>query len=175
MDEIKIYDDFLNKLEIKFIEEIINNNKWEFGHFSSEPNNYYSIFWYMELINNEVLYNFIKGKIEENLKKQISIYRLYANGQTFGLNGGYHTDTDEQDNNLFTLCIYINDIPNDIIMYVGGEIQIKIPKKKYSISIEPLNGRCIMFPSNYTHKGTAFERFFTSLRVCIACKFRILE
>jgi hypothetical protein len=75
---------------------------------------------------------------------------------------------------LFTLCIYINDIPNDIIIYAGGEIQIKIPKKKYSISIEPLNGRCIIFPSNYTHKGTAFERFFTSLRVCIACKFKII-
>lgn len=175
MDEIKIYDNFLNKLEVKFFEKILNNNKWEFGHMS-ENNGFDCKFWYMELINDETAYKFIKNKIEENLKKKISIDRLYANGQTFGLNGSYHKDTSNtSDDNLFTFCIYINDVPNDTLKHAGGNIQIKIPNKNFSISIEPLNGRGVLFPSNYTHKGNAFDRFFTGLRICIACKFVILE
>jgi hypothetical protein len=180
MDDIKIYDDFLNTLEMRLLEKILYSNNWSYNQCSVTGNGLSANkFWYMEFMNNETILNFIQKKIEDTIQENIKIVKLYANGQTFGSNGSYHRDDEINSSiynsgKLYTLCIYFNDIKKQLLQYAGGDLQIKIPDKKFSISIEPLNGRGVIFPSNYLHKGNAFDRNFLDLRISLACKFLLI-
>jgi hypothetical protein len=60
-------------------------------------------------------------------------------------------------------------IYNDILDNVGGHIFSKIPNlPNFSICLEPLYNRTIVFPSNYFHKGSTFNRYIQNIRICIA-------
>jgi len=54
---------------------------------------------------------------------------------------------------------------------LDGNLYIKIPDEKHILSISPNNNRAVFFPSNYIHRGTAFSKKSSNLRICIAWKF----
>jgi hypothetical protein len=59
---------------------------------------------------------------------------------------------------------------------IGGYIQFKIPEiKPFIVELEPLCNRGILFPSNYFHKGNAFSRYVSNIRICIAWKLEELD
>ena len=168
MEKIHIYNNFLSNDELEQCKLVIAKSNWEYGHHSqTEP---LSIpFWFMDLINNDFFTIHLKHKIELLMNKKFKLNRVYVNGQTFGQDGLFHQD-DTNDNST-TFCIYITPLPDDIFEQVGGHIWFKIPNmNNFSVCVEPLYNRAISFPSNYFHKGTAFNRFINNIRICIAWK-----
>jgi len=171
MENITIYDDFLNPLELKNILKNIKEKKMKYGHTSGKKELIEAKFFsYTDLIN-EPLFEDIKQKIQMITKKYFNTNRNYMHIQTFGQNGTYHIDDDGDDK--YTFCIYLNDI--DMIEESGGEFLIKIPNTKCIMSIYTKMNRGILFPSSYFHKGMAYNRFISLERLCITWKFTLLK
>jgi len=168
MENILVFDNLLEKDFLKMITDMIRRKKWEYGHVSNNKDDKSSPFYVVELLNEPLLVHDVKQLIEEKCGKKFTINRVYANGQTFGQNGSYHKD-DERDH-TFTFCLYIHDIEDKDMADADGHLHIRIPDKQFVASIEPYNNRGVLFPSNWLHKGCAFNRYFSNLRVCIAWK-----
>ena len=94
MLDIQTYPNFLNKEEHEYvISKTINGGEWSFiGHSVNEGYK----FWYMELINDEFFTNYFFDKIQKITNTKFELDRVYANGQTYGLPGSYHTDRSEE-------------------------------------------------------------------------------
>ena len=173
-DVIRIIDNFFSDDVLKKIIDYFNNNKWNCQCIKDpniiRSNSGDSPYWRTEL-ENETLFNFeLKNIIEKYLNKNLKLDRIYAVGQTYGQNSVFHIDND--DDNTLTFCFYINSIKidnndNDGLFYV------KIPIKKFIVAIEPYMNRGVIFPSNYNHKGSGYNRLNNNFRICIAWKFKI--
>lgn len=166
MDKILLYDDFLNKDELNKL-LIIINTKWYYGHGSGNREKIKNLF-FSTVDKSNFLIDYIKDKIEKTVSKKLKLIRHYMHIQTFGLDGGYHID--DEGPNKYTFCIYISDIDKDKLDTAGGEFLIKIPDEKFILSIEPILNRGIFFPSNYLHKGMAYNNFIDSYRLCLTWK-----
>ncbi len=169
MENINIYDDFLTSQDIKECLNIVQKPEWKFGQFSDDRI-IVTPFWYMELIHNNFLKDIIKEKIEYVTKKKFNVMRLYANGQTYGQDGGFHQDDVSQD--TYTFCLYCTEISLDMTELVGGHIEFILPESQHSINIKTIFNRGIFFPSHYFHRGIAFNRYVSDLRICIAWKLK---
>ena len=169
MDKILVYDNFFTESELIRIENIIKSNNWEWGHRSFD-NFDSTIFWTMNLSKEDYFNDYLKTILEKHFSKKFKVLRLYANGQTYGQDGVYHADSDDPTH--YTVCLYLTKIDKEFVDSAGGYITFKIPEEKFNLSFEPLYNRIIMFPSNYFHKGSAFSRFFTDIRICVAWKLQ---
>lgn len=165
MENIHILDNFLQKEELETISTKLSTKKWVFGHTSVKKT---TPFWAMELINDAYFTEYLKEIIEKTFSKKFRIIRVYANGQTPGQDGSFHTDS--EDPNTFTACFYTNNVSFEDNKNTGGNLVIKLPEKKYDISIEPRNNRLVLFPSNYLHRGLSFHFDIKEMRICIAWK-----
>jgi len=126
------------------------------------------------LIENDYLKYTLKSKIEDITQKKYEVVRVYMNGQTFGQHGSYHQD--DVNEFSYTFCLYFTEFDSKIEDIVGGNFEIKLPNvNNYHISITPIFNRAILFPSNYYHKGNAFDRYVSDLRICIAYKLRLCD
>jgi hypothetical protein len=170
MENIKIVDDFLNKDDLQLLTSIISSKKWEYGHASDGREMVNTPFWSMDLKQETFFDEYIKDKIESYFSTKFQVNRVYANGQTYGQNGSYHIDDTSE--NTFTFCLYTHNIKNTGIETAGGHLYIKVPNEKIISAIEPYCNRGVLFPSNYYHKGCAFNRYITSMRICIAWKLQ---
>jgi hypothetical protein len=173
MEEIILYDNFLNDYEVNTALSIIKKNNWKFGHTSKNLYNYETPFWIMDLMENDFFSIYLKDIIEKTFSKKFKVERLYANGQTYGQDGIYHTDS--ENSNSYTFVLYLTKIPKEYIEMAGGNIFFKLPDYKYSLSYEPIFNRGIFFPSNYIHKSTSFTRFIVDLRISVAWKLIEIE
>jgi len=169
MENIIVCDNFLNEEELNNVLEIIKNKKWKWGHLSSNKQLIETPFWNVDLTNDDYFSIYIKQIIEKFFLKKFKLFRVYANGQTFGQDGSYHADC--EDSNTFTFCLYVSKIDKKYIETAGGHIFFKIPELKYKICFEPIFNRGIFFPSNYIHKSSSFCRYVMDMRICIAWKF----
>ena len=167
MELIQVVDSFLSDDDLKRINMIIDSKTWTFGHQSTPTNINISPFWTVDLIKEPFFTEYLKCKIEEHLHIKTILNMVYLNGQTYGQNGTFHQDDPRE--NAYTFCLYLNGDEN-----TDGSIIIKIPGDKRMIAVEPIHNRAIYFPSNYFHKGDAFNRFHPGLRVCVAWKFNLL-
>ena len=66
--------------------------------------------------------------------------------------------------------LYANDIPVDQVKICGGETEFEIGTERIMQIPEP--NLAILFPSRLLHRGRAFNRFITNMRVTIAWKLR---
>jgi Rps23 Pro-64 3,4-dihydroxylase Tpa1-like proline 4-hydroxylase len=114
--------------------------------------------------------NYLKNKIEKLTSKKYKLDRNYMHIQTFGQDGGYHYDTLEKD--CYSFCLYITNINNNKIDNSNGELFIKIPGEKHILSIDTYMNRGVFFPSNYLHKGMAYNRYIKDKRLCITWKLK---
>ena len=168
---IYIFDSFLNETELDYVKNFVFNSNFEYGHSSIGIERIATTFFSIQ-INDNFFINDIKQKIEETTNKKLLLNRCYMQIQTCGLDGGYHTD-DENDN-CYTFCIYISNLTNAEIDDNNGEFFIKIPNKQFIISIDTYMNRGILFPANYFHKGMAYNRLLQNNdgRVCITWKLQ---
>lgn len=168
MDNIFIFDNFLEEKELQNLKEIILNSVWDYYHGNGSRETLDTKYFSNKRIDNFIS-DYVRSKIEKIIPKNLKITRNYLQVQEFGENGGYHTDTNMP--NTYTFTIYITDLENKYIEEANGEFLLKIPKEKHIISIDTYCNRGILFPSNYIHKGMAYCRKFPHKRVCIAWKF----
>jgi len=164
MDKIIIQDDFLNKEELDNCIQIVYDGKW---NYMSNNLCRDTMFWKMDLINNDYFNNITKI-IGKKISKKFKVNKLYAIAQSYGQNDDYHNDI----NNDYTFCLYINDIKNELIESAGGQIFFKLSNLAYNICYEPLFNRGIFFPSNYIHKSVSFSKCIPNLRICIIWKLQ---
>lgn len=168
MDNIYIFDDFLEDDELSRINKFILETRWSYGHRNGErepiDTRYFS-----DYNINSFISDYVRIKIEKVINKPLKIIRNYLQIQSFGENGGYHTDCDMP--NTYTFTLYITEIDNETIEHSNGDFLLKLPNVKHIVSIDTYNNRGIVFPSNYLHKGMAYNINTTKKRIVIAWKF----
>jgi hypothetical protein len=167
--DLEIIDNFLNQSEICELNGILSNKLYKYGHSSG----------YREQINNQFFasYNqedffciYMKEKLETFFNKKYKINRHYMHIQTFGQDGSFHTD--DIGDNKYTFCLYITkEIEMD---KNGGDFLIKFPNQTYTYAIETNFNRGILFPSQYLHKGLAYNSRSKHTRLCMTWKLEII-
>ena len=170
MENIYIFDNFLEKDELEYVLEYVNSTTcWKFGHSSGISENIQTIFFsVMDL--SDYFSEYLRKKIENIVSKKLILNRNYMHIQTFGQDGCYHTDSNEQ--NTYTFCIYLTQINDKCIEESNGEFFIKIPNNNYILSIDTYCNRGVFFPSTYLHKGMAYNRHHFEKRLCITWKLK---
>ena len=175
MDQIKVYDNFLNNDDLVKCRQIVKDGKWDYGHTSNgDSSNMNTSFFFMDLKHNDFFTSTLKEKIEATLGLKLRLERVYANGQTFGLDGCFHQDGTNSD--TITFCLYLSPIPNEDIGNVGGNVYFRVPTiEHFTLTLEPRYNRGVSFPSTFFHKGAAFNRYVKNMRICVAWKLRIIS
>jgi len=107
MNNIILFDNFLNKNELNILTFIIKNKKWGYGHKSGYMEKVQNKFFSVKNSEDFFLKN-IFDKIKKCVSKKLKINRHYMHIQTFGLDGSYHIDDSKL--NTYTFCIYFSDI-----------------------------------------------------------------
>ncbi len=174
MNNIIIFDNVLMDIEMHQCTLKINEANWHFNASSKKTNPISTTFWYSNLEDDKFFTETLKQKIEKITNKKFKIDRVYANGQTFGQDGTYHKDNDSNSPHIYTFCLYTNPlVTEETAEHMGGDIVFKLTEENNMdniISIESHYNRAVFFPSNYLHKGMAYNRYCKSLRVSIAWK-----
>jgi hypothetical protein len=121
----------------------------------------------MELQNETIFNTNVFERIIQTTSKHFELLRVYANGQTFGQDGDFHTDCSCMNNdtcNHWTFLIYTSSIP--------GNTEFKIETEgSEGMSVIPFENNAVLFKSNIVHRGLApFDK--SGLRVTIAFKLR---
>lgn len=171
MENIIIYDFFLNECELKTLHNKIKNKEYYYGHNSGDEEAFAINFFATHNIDDFFNIYMLK-KINEVSKRYFKINRHYMHIQTFGQDGSFHIDNDEP--NRFTFCLYITNLQDEDVEKYEGNFLIKIPNDNKILSIEPINNRGIIFPSNYIHKGMAYNILCDKPRLCITWKLELI-
>jgi len=168
IDQILVFDNFLEKDELNTAINKIKNVRWTFGHKSITEVPSGTPFWSSSLKDNDYFNKYLLNIICKTVHKNLKLDRVYANGQTFGQDGIYHEDSNAE--NAYTFILYLHVIDVTDIELAGGHIYFKFPDLQYNICYEPRLNRGIFFPSNYLHKACSFSRYIMELRTCVAWK-----
>jgi len=174
LENIQVVDNFLELEELKEVESIVKSLKWEYGHTSNYTTMQKNMFWSSQLTDEYPYFSkYLLTILEKHFFKKFEVKRVYANCNPFTFDGQFHIDDDTED--TYTFCLYINKQKKEEMDFVGGYLQFKLPKFKFLVSFEPLNNRGIFFPSNYLHKATSFNRHVDDIRICIAWKLKEIK
>jgi hypothetical protein len=163
---IEYYSDFLDNEQHSYVvEKTLFGRNWSFQGKSDDQG---FNFWYMELIEDEFFSNFLFKKIENITGKKFKLDRVYANGQTHGLSGSLHQDT--QSTGSKTFLYYVN--PFWGYEWAGQTIFVK-DNDFHTINFIPNTG--VLFDSNLYHAGLEPSRHCKKLRVTVAFKMSEIE
>jgi hypothetical protein len=162
IDKIIFFKDVFSQEDLEKIDEYIISPNWGFGHWSNEnfPD---KIFWSLNLSNIQYFNDYLFSIITKITNRNWEIDRIYANGQTYGLDGAFHTDSDHG----YTFLYYWNKEWN--LSWAGNTIFVDENTNQME-SICPRPNSAILFPGNILHYGQSPSRDFYGLRVTIAYK-----
>jgi len=158
------YLEVFDERQVEIIWDFLSQPKWEFWQSSTIDSK--NFFWCMQLQDNPFFTENLFKSIKNTIGEDFSIERVYANGQTFGLDGDFHID--DSDENAYTFLYYPMKTWS---LDWGGETVILEPDGKIN-SITPFPNSAIMFPSNWWHCGKSPSKNFTDLRITIAYKLK---
>ena len=165
-----LYDNVLTEEEhILCYNNLRFGTNWEFSQVSSKEKEDGFYFWYNELSNNQFYNQTFFSRIKKITGKEFSLKAVYANGQTYGLSGDLHVDSN--DDSSYTFLYYVN--PYWDVRW-GGATIIYTDADKYT-SITPKPNTAIMFKGNTLHAGMEPTRHCKELRITIAFKLTCLE
>jgi len=159
---ISIYSDVFSEEQSKKILEYLYQPKWEFGH-SSKPNAK-SLFWIMKFDDNKFFTEELFGVVKELVDENFNLERVYANGQTFGLDGEFHIDSSSE--NDYSFLYYPNNYWD---LSWGGETIIKNPEGGAHY-FHPRENSAVLFPATWWHCGRAPTKECNILRTTISFK-----
>ncbi len=165
-EKIIIVDNVYSDDEIVDIENYIKQNvKWEYNQ-ASDDGHLETIFWKSDFLDKKMVKRIIRDFV---LYSEIDIEakpdRIYLNGQTYGLDGGYHTDVQEDDRDAHTLLYMVNSKNVDDI----GDFQYIDPSSQEVETVKFVSGRFVLFPSKWFHRGLA-PKTKNQLRMTLAYK-----
>lgn len=176
-----IVDDFLKEESLADLSTTVQNSGWSYGWRSSKGHHYG--LWHRhfaggdkdsrttcdeDLKNSDEHESIYKLwiKIKENHLPGYSLLRAYANGQTYGLEGGIHVDHIDG-GECCTAIVYVHD--NWAVPW-GGELVFYSPEGEIISAVHPTPGRLIVFDSAIPHVARAPSRECPALRVSLVFK-----
>lgn len=165
MKTLVVADKFLNENELTEILHGVNELKWKYGASSSVGT---TRFWQSNFKNEKRIVDIFLPRIEKMVNSAFEIERVYANGQTYGQDGAFHTDHESEDR--YTFILYTSSIFPSNIDTIGGFTQFKIDNQ--IVNVQPYQNRGCFFKSNILHRGLAPSRESDMLRVSIALKMK---
>jgi hypothetical protein len=157
---IRHFHDVLTNDEQQYVIKKTFGGQWTFNGRSGEAG---LVFWSMDLRNDP----FFTGRFFERVRAitqiNLTLQHVYANGQTYGQPGSFHTDHDSDD--AYTFLYYANpewDLSwGGCTVFESGEQVLPIPNSG------------ILFPAKIHHLGAEPTRHFTGLRATVAFKTRV--
>ncbi len=156
MKGIKIINDFLNDEEYWKI----NCDVDEFAWVLQKSKQGSLQFLMKDVSDNEYYSEKLFDRLKKELDIDVSLQRVYFNGQFSGRDGTLHTDGCD-----LTALIYISDYdPN-----WGGFTQILHSTYEQDI-VAPVQGRLLLFPGNTPHKGYSYCYQDCPMRISLAYK-----
>ena len=142
MGSVEVFDNFLEKDLITFLNNYFLSIPHYYGHTSNKKGNF---FYATNLDVNDPLISFLCKKIVNKKKNNIEILRVYINIQHLEMNGEFHEDDGDT-----TYLVMISKTLNE----KSGEFQI-IDKNNELKTFNFVQNRLIMFSSNLKHRGMA--------------------
>ena len=166
INTVEEFDNVFDEEDVKTISKKIDEAEWKFGQ--SGIYNTHRVFWFHQLLQDPFFSTNLFDKVQFKIGAQCKLRRVFANGQTYGQDGDWHTDSLEE--NQYTFVYYAN---KEWKPYWGGETSFQIDNKIVSVPFKYNKG--IFFPSNMSHCGKAPSRECFKLRVTIAFHFKIIN
>lgn len=171
-NKVIIVDDVYDQEDIKKNERIIQSHaRWTYSHSSNSGEEDGVTFFISELDHDEcfltkqIITDFF---LEANVKLVSRPPDVYLNGQTYGLDGTWHTDDDEL-KDRHTLLYMVNSGDTEKI----GDFQYIDPSNKgYIETVEFKPGRLVLFPSHWDHRGLAPT---TKNKMRITLAYKVME
>ena len=159
----EVYRNILNLGELLYCQQLFDNGAWKMTNWSgSKPTE--RRFWYMDLQDDPMFSDTIFEKLKHITGKNFELRNVYANGQTFGYDGDFHTDGTEDSN--WTFLIYASEVTD------GGLTVFRIHGQELLSAVEPNKNTGVLFKANLVHRGMAPSRDCDALRVTVAYKLR---
>ena len=163
----KIIEEFLTIEDLYEIEEILEKSKWVHNNSSNLPTTHdTAIFWDITL-KDKIFEDKILKKLKKYVDKKFEVTTVKINGQTYGLDGEWHRDNDDE--GMYTFLIYASSIHPFNIEKIGGYTCFNINNQV--IRVEPYEKRAVLFDSRIEHKGLA-PLTKNMLRISIAFKLK---
>ena len=183
LNDVAIYDDFLNIYEVEEIENnLASSHNWGFQGSTDEGGFGNYKFLSLDLTENKFITETIFEKVKNKIGENFAIDRVYANGQYFGMPGRPHNDHVKKDR--YTFLIYVNSYWDMLWCgqtiffnrYVedsgkGGNLVILNNDTKV---VYPFPGRATFFPSNIIHYAESPSKDCFRFRFTVAYKLRKL-
>lgn len=169
LDNIIAWKNYLTDDEKNILKSDSNKGFWNLEGWSlMTPET--RLFWYKDLSYSGTIKNIFKSKIECYLKRTIEVSRVYANGQSHGQCGMFHTDIEPTEQGEFYSLVYY--LHEDWKPEYGGHLMIK-NGDNYE-SYWPESNSAILFNSRLEHCPLEPTIYCRTQRLSIAFKFRIL-
>ena len=170
--DIVTYNNIFDTKDFETVLESLRRPMWEWGHTSLDDDNAttdnVTPFFMMDLSEDKFfcdhLFNIIKQKTNENFV----LTRCYANGQTFGQAGNFHTDWDDETGK--TALLYSNETWRQ---EWGGKTVFDINGKYHYTECYP--NSLVIFPGLIPHRAEPTSRSFTGLRNTVAWKLMSMD
>ena len=173
---IQVVDNFLTEEETKKAYKYAkrsrnwgfqtSNPSWKFGISKpSKTNPISNSFLYLNIPKEETFfYETIFYKIVKIINEELTLQRVYINGQSFGSNGTFHTDGCDK-----TALIYLS--PYDIEW--GGFTEFILNENSDYPEIKcvaPFTSSMVIFDGNILHKGYSYSYQHCPIRYSLAYK-----
>ena len=159
MTELKIIDNFFSENIRREIYDLLRyGSNWSFTGGREDRR-----LWHVDRLEEDIFFNtYLFNIICDELDKDFSIKRIYANGQTANQCGNPHYDDGDM-----TFIYYPN--PDWKIEDQGHLIFLKSDDEVSNVVTYKSN-RAILFPSSIKHYSDAPHRLFSGLRISLAYK-----
>jgi hypothetical protein len=167
-NDIILYDNVFSEIDCNSIRNYLKKPNWQWGHTSkdiTEETKNTPLFWCMNLISERFFSEYLFNKIKEITGNDLKLLRCYANGNSFGLPGDIH-----QDSNIelaTTFMFYANQIWEPRF---GGKTAFLFEDETENKYIMPKNNRGVYFPSLIPHYAEEVTRLYSGLRQVVVWK-----
>lgn len=174
MQNIRLCEKFTEVLDIEYFnklsDKLSQSSSWEFANTSGQvpfAKDGFR-FWYNELIADTDFTGPVFDRICELTNRKFKLYKVAANGQTYGQPGHLHIDLD--DPNGYTFLLYMNNYWH---LEWGGPTIIYDHERHTYEHVLPFPNTGILFKGSLLHFGSEPTRHFTGLRMSVA--YKIIE
>ena len=168
MEDILIIDDFLNKDELSYIQNVdsYKNSYWQI-HNSAKDNDVFDFnttFLGKNLMDNEYYTSYLFNKIKKRFNEDYKLVNVYLNGHEALRNGSFHIDSDADR----TVILYITPWEP-----AWGGFTHFMKSERDHVIIPPILGRLINFKSDIIHKAYAYCNSNCPMRITAAFKLKL--
>ena len=153
----KIIDEFLSLDDYNIIMEKIPDLSWI--RQKSYPNDMTSDFLMSDVTDQDFFNKHLYEKVASTLDKDVKLQRVYFNGQYWCRDGNIHRDGCDI-TGLIYITPYAPGLGGFTEMWDGDNHHI----------IPPYQGRLLLFPGHWEHKGYPYSKQDTPMRISLAYK-----